>query len=101
MTLYTKTPSVINDLIARLRAEAVTDSQPGLVDLLDSIGTVTWYNLPSNLNKLVLGIKGYQAILFDGDLQDIIDDLGTIYWFNILHKVDLLVEATELIESLT
>ena len=101
MTPYTAIPSIINDLITRLKAEATADSQPGLVDLLTSIGTVTWYNLPYNLNKLVVGIKGYQAILFDGDLQDVIDEIDTIYWFDLFKKVALLIEAVELIESLT
>jgi hypothetical protein len=101
MILYTAIPSTVNNLIDRLKSEAVADSQTDLVNLLTSIGTVSWYNLPYNLNKLVLALKGYQAILFDGDLQDLIDDLDTIYWFDLFRKVSLLIEATELIESLT
>ncbi len=99
--LYTATPSVINDLIARLKAEALADSQPGLVDLLTSIGTTTWYNLLHSLDKLVLAISGYQAILFDGNLQDIIDELDVVQWYNLFRKINLLIEATELIETLT
>jgi hypothetical protein len=101
MILYTTIPGVVNNLISRLKTEAAADSQPGLVNLLTDIGTVTWFNLPYNLNKLVLGIKGYQAILVDGDLQDLIDEIGTIYWFDLFNKVNLLIKATELIESLT
>ena len=101
MILYTTIPSVVNDLIVRLKAEALADSQPGLANLLADIGTVTWYNLPYNLNRLVVAIKGYQAILVDGDLQDLIDEIDTIYWFNLFKKVTLLIETTELIESLT
>lgn len=101
MLLNTAIPSTINNLITRLKAEATADSQPGLVNLLTDIGTVYWYNLPASLNMLLLGIKGYQAVLVDGDLQDIIDDLDTIYWYDLFRKVALLIEAVELIETLT
>lgn len=101
MILYTTIPGVVNDLIKRLRAEAVADSQTALVSSLDDIGVVTWFNLPFLLNKLVAVIKGYQDVLVDGELQDIIDEISVIYFYDIFNKVSFLIEAVELIETLT
>lgn len=101
MILYTTIPSVVNDLISRLRAEAVADSKTDIVTALDAIGTVAWYNLIFKLNGLKDAIKLYQIYLLDGDLQDLIDELGVIAFYDLFHKVTTLIEATELIESLT
>lgn len=101
MILYTTIPSVVNNLITRLRAEAAADSKTDVVTALDAIGTVAWYNLIFKLNALKEAIKLYQTYLLDGDLQDLIDELGVIVFYDLFHKVAVLIETVELIESLT
>lgn len=101
MILYTTIPSVVNNLIARIRAEAIADSKTNVVMALDAIGTVAWYNLIFKLDALKEAIKLYQTYLVDGDLQDLIDELGVIAFYNLFHKVAVLIETVELIESLT
>lgn len=100
MITYYNLPSNIDNLISRLRAEAVEDSQTSVITSLDAIGKIYWYNLPSKLNELKSIIITYQTYLIDGDLQDLIEEIGTIYWYDLAGKVALLIEAVELIENL-
>jgi len=100
MILYTTIPSVINNLIGRLKTAAIADAKTDVVLALTAIGTVSWFNLPYNLNKLESAIKLYQTSLLDGDLQDLIDKLGIVAWYDLFNKVVTLIEATELIETL-
>ncbi len=100
MILYTTIPSVINDLVSRLKTAAIADAKIDVVAAFTAIGTVSWFNLPFNLNKLTSAIKLYQTYLVDGDLQDLIDELGVIAFYDLFHKVNILIKATELIESI-
>ncbi len=100
MILHTDIPGVVNDLIARIKAEAIADSQTAVAEALDAIGTIYWYNLLFKLNSLVSAIELYQGYLIDGDLQDLIDEIGTIWFYDLYRKVALLIETTELIETL-
>jgi hypothetical protein len=101
MILYTTIPAVVNNLIVRLRIAAVGDSKTNIVASLDAIGTMTWYNLIFRLNALKDVIKLFQVYLLDGELQDFIDEIGIVAFYDLFHKVAVLIEATELIESLT
>lgn len=100
MILYTTIPSVINNLISRLKSAAIVDTRTDVVLALTAIGTVSWFNLPFNLNKLENAIKLYQTTLLDGDLQDLIDEVDKIAWYDLFNKVTILIETTELIETL-
>ena len=101
MILYTTIPSVINDLVSRLKVEATADNKTDVVASLEAIGTVAWYNLIFKLNMLKDSLKLYQTYLLDGDLQDFIDELGVVAFYDLFHKVAVLIEATELVESIT
>lgn len=100
MNYYLSLPKNIDNLIARLKAEATSDGYTAIVTKLDALEKTQWYNLPHKLNKLVDVITDYQLLLVDGDLQDLLDEVKTIYWFSYLTKVNKLVEITELIESI-
>ena len=97
---YTNIPAIVEDLISRLAAEATSDGYIVIANRFTALEPVTWFNLPYQLNKIMDIIGDYQTELLDGDVQDLLDEIGTIYWFNIFKKVSLLVELTELIESI-
>jgi hypothetical protein len=98
--LLTNTPNIVDNLIERLKVKATSDGYTAIVTQLNNLSPTTWFNLPFKLNALMAVIKNYQLLLIDGDLQDLIDDIGIIYWFTYFRKVAVLIDITELIESL-
>lgn len=98
--LLTNTPNIIDNLIGRLKVKATSDGYTSIITQLESLAPTTWFNLPFKLNALMRIIKNYQLLLIDGDLQDLIDSIGIIYWFTYFRKVAILIELTELIESI-
>lgn len=98
--LLTNTPNIVDNLIERLKVKATSDGYTAIVTQLNNLSPTTWFNLSFKLNALMGIIKNYQLLLIDGDLQDLIDDIGVIYWFTYFRKVAVLIDITELIESL-
>jgi hypothetical protein len=97
---YTTTPSAIDKLTIRLTAKATTEGYTSIVNKLNALKPVTWFNLPYQFNKITSVIREYQLLAVDVDLQDLIDEMGEVSWFGYFKKVDLLVKIVELIESL-
>jgi serine/threonine protein kinase HipA of HipAB toxin-antitoxin module len=98
--LLTKTPSIVDDLIKRLRVKAIADGYTAIVLELEALKPTKWFNLPYKLNTLMNVIKNYQLLALDGDVQDKIDEIGKIHWFNYFIKIAILIELTELIEAI-
>lgn len=99
LQLYTNSPAIITDLVARARAEADADAQP--LTKFNAIGQISWWSLIEQMRLFKEALELYQTFLLDGDLQDVLDELGEIHWYNILHRVDLFIKAVEIIESIT
>ena len=93
-------PSIINDLVNRLIVKATDAEYEVVLAKLNALKPVIWFNLLPQLSKVEVVIKEYQDTLVDDDVADSFISLPKILWFDIFNRVNELIKAVELIESL-